>query len=229
MTRKDLDLSKRFTLVPSILSADFSRLESELKTVEDAGADWIHVDIMDGYFVPNMSMGRKALEACKKITQLPLDVHLMVQSPENFIEWYAQSGADHLTVHIEASPNIHRVLQRIHELGCKAGITLNPGTPAISLDSVLHLVDLVLVMTVNPGFGAQDFLPETLPKIREIRQKLDRINPPAKIMVDGGISTSTIRQVAEAGAQVFVAGNAIFKHPDGAAAGIAALKSELPS
>jgi ribulose-phosphate 3-epimerase len=219
---------KEFYIAPSILSADFSRLGDELKTIENAGADWIHVDIMDGHFVPNMSMGRKAVEACKKVSNLPLDVHLMVEFPENFVEWYAQSGADHLTVHIEATPNIHRVLQHIHELGCKAGIAINPGTPASTLDAVLHMVDLILVMTVNPGFGAQTFLPETLHKIKEIRQKLDQKNPEALIKVDGGISTSTIRDVAEAGAQVFVAGNAIFNHPSGPAVSISELKACLP-
>jgi ribulose-phosphate 3-epimerase len=216
-------VSKEYFIAPSILSADFSRLGDELGTIENAGADWVHVDIMDGHFVPNMSMGRKALEACKKVSHLPLDVHLMVEFPENFIEWYAQSGADHLTVQIEATPNIHRVLQHIHELGCKAGIAINPGTPASNLDAVLHMVDLILVMTVNPGFGGQTFLPETLIKIREIRQKLDQENPEALIQVDGGISTSTIRDVSQAGAQVFVAGNAIFNHPDGPAVSIAEL------
>ncbi len=219
---------KKLILAPSILAADFSDLGEQLSRVEKAGADWIHVDIMDGHFVPNMSMGRKALEACKRVSALPMDVHLMVERPEIFIEWYAESGADRLTVHVEASPTIHRVLQRIHELGCKVGISLNPGTPAASLDAVLHLVDLVLVMTVNPGFGAQKFLPETLPKIREIRRKLDQINPQALIQVDGGISSATIQQVIEAGAQVFVAGSAVFKHPDGPAAGVAALKAFLP-
>lgn len=220
-------MSKKFIVAPSILAADFSELGAQIKVVENAGADWIHVDIMDGHFVPNMSMGRKALEASKRITQLPLDVHLMVKNPESFVEWYAESGADHLIVHIEATPNIYRALQRIRELGCRVGITLNPGTPAASLDSVLHLVDQVLVMTVNPGFGSQSFLPATLPKIREIRRKLDQINPEALIQVDGGISAETIHQVIEAGAQVFVAGTAIFKHPDGPAAGIAALKACL--
>ena len=217
-------MSKEFIFAPSILSADFVRLGEELTTIENAGADWVHVDIMDGHFVPNMSMGRKALEACKEVSHLPLDVHLMVESPENFIEWYAQSGADHLTVHVEATPNIHRVLQRIHELDCKAGIAINPGTPVTALNAVLHLVDLVLVMTVNPGFGAQKFLPETLPKIQNIRKKLDQVHPNALIQVDGGISSATIGQVAEAGAQVFVAGNAVFKHPNGPAASIANLK-----
>jgi len=222
-------VSTKFLIAPSILSADFTQLREEILAVENAGADWIHVDIMDGHFVPNMSMGRKALEACKRAASLPIDVHLMVESPEKFIEWYAESGADRLTVHVEATPNIHRVLQRIRELGCKVGITLNPGTPANSLDPVLHLVDLVLVMTVNPGFGAQKFLPETLPKIREIRQKLDQINPEALIQVDGGISAKTIEQTIEAGAQIFVAGNAIFNHPDGPTAGIGALKRFFPS
>ncbi len=217
-----------FFIAPSILSADFSNLREEIRMVEHAGADWIHIDIMDGHFVPNMSMGRKALEACKQATSLPLDVHLMVESPENFVEWFAESGADRLTVHVEATTHIHRVLQRIRELGCQVGITLNPGTPASSLDAVLHMVDLVLVMTVNPGFGAQKFLPETLPKIREIRHKLDQINPKALIQVDGGISSATIGQVIEAGAQVFVAGNAVFKHVDGPAAGVSTLKAWLP-
>ena len=220
-------MPKNFIVAPSILAADFTKLGEQIKEVENAGADWIHVDIMDGHFVPNMSMGRKALEAAKRVTKLPMDVHLMVEQPENFIQWYADSGADHLTVHIEATPNIYRVLQRIRELDCKVGITLNPGTPASSLDTVLHLVDLVLVMTVNPGFGAQKFLPATLPKIREIRTKLDQVNPEAVIQVDGGISSATIGQVIEAGAQIFVAGSAIFKHSDGPAAGVAALKAQF--
>jgi len=219
---------QKYIIAPSILSADFSILREQLRLVENAGADWIHVDIMDGHFVPNMSMGRKALEACKRVSKLPLDVHLMVKEPENFIEWYAESGADRLTVHIEATVNIHRVLQRICELDCKIGISLNPGTPATSLDAVLHMVDLVLVMTVNPGFGAQKFLPETLPKIQEIRKNLDKINPKALIQVDGGISSATIEQVIEAGAQVFVAGNAIFKHQNGPAAGVAVLQAFIP-
>jgi ribulose-phosphate 3-epimerase len=221
-------VTNKFIIAPSILSANFSRLGEELKTIERAGADWVHVDIMDGHFVPNMSMGRKALEACREVTKLPLDVHLMVERPENFIDWYAQSGADHLTVHVEATPNIHRVIQQIHELGCRSGITINPGTPATAVDAVLHMVDLVLVMTVNPGFGAQKFIPETLSKIQKIRRKLDKINPDAMIQVDGGIAASTISQVAEAGAQVFVAGNAVFNHPDGPAESIKALRNCLP-
>ena len=219
---------KRFIIAPSILSADFTALGQQLKTAEDAGADWIHIDIMDGHFVPNMSMGRLAVEACRKTTQLPLDVHLMVKEPENFIEIYAKAGADHLTVHVESSPNIHRLLQKIKQLGCKAGITLNPGTPAAVLDPILHMVDLVLVMTVNPGYGGQEFLPEVLSKIKDIRQKLDLVNPGVLIEVDGGISTTTLPQVIDAGAQVFVAGNAIFNHPAGITAGIQAFSDSLP-
>ena len=166
-------MSPKYLIAPSILSANFSCLEDEIRALERAEADWIHVDIMDGHFVPNMSMGRKTLEACKQITQLPMDVHLMVQCPENFIEWYAESGADHLTVHIEATPNIHQVLRRIRELDCQAGITLNPGTPACTLDSVLHMVDQVLVMTVNPGYGGQTFIKRTLDKVAHLRAELD--------------------------------------------------------
>jgi len=184
---------------------------------------------MDGHFVPNMSMGRLAVEASRKITQLPLDVHLMVQEPENFLEIFAKAGANHLTVHVEATQHIHQTLQRIRQLGCKAGVVLNPGTPTSMIEPVLHLVDQVLVMTVNPGFGGQNFLPETLPKIAEIRQKLDRMNLDIPIEVDGGISTSTLKQVIGAGAQIFVAGNAIFNHPAGIRNGVQSLVDLFPS
>jgi len=221
-------LTKKYYIAASILSADFRELEKQIKKAEEAGCDWIHVDIMDGHFVPNMSMGRLALEACRKITELPLDVHLMVNNPERFINMFAESGANHLTVHVEATPNIHRLLQNIRELGCKVGITLNPGTSSFMIDPVIHMVDQVLVLTVNPGFGGQSFLHETLPKIKEIRQKLDQVNPDALIEVDGGISSSTLPQVIAAGAQVFVAGNAIFNHPEGIATGIQSLRDLLP-
>ena len=219
---------RQYVIAPSILSADFANLRQQVQTAEEAGANWFHIDIMDGHFVPNMSMGRLAVEACRRITQLPLDVHLMVKEPENFVEIYANAGADHITVHVEASLNIHRLLQKIKQLGCKVGITLNPGTPASSIDAVLHMVDLVLVMTVNPGYGGQEFLPETLTKIMDIRQKLDQVNPTALIEVDGGISTATLPKVIDAGAQVFVAGNAIFNHPAGISGGLQALLNHLP-
>lgn len=217
-----------YYIAPSILSADFSQLGQQIKEAEAAGGDWIHVDIMDGHFVPNMSMGIKAVEACRQITKLPIDVHLMVQEPEKFIQIYSQAGADHLTVHVEATANIHQLLKMIRDIGCKPGVTLNPGTPVSLLEPILHLVDLVLVMTVNPGYGGQEFLPETRPKIQAIRQILDQVNPEALIEVDGGISTKTLPEVLQAGAQVFVAGNAIFNHPAGISTGIKVLKDLLP-
>lgn len=224
---KDTSL-KTYRIAPSILSADFTQLGKQVEIVEKAGGDWIHIDIMDGHFVPNMSMGRLALEACRRVTMLPLDVHLMVREPEKFVEIFAKAGANHLTVHVEATPNIHRLLQNIHQLGCKVGVTLNPGTPAVAIKPVLHMVDIVLVMTVNPGYGGQKFIPQTLLKITEIRQELDRVNPNALIEVDGGIDTTTLPDLITAGAQVFVAGNAIFNHPEGIIKGVHALKNLLP-
>ena len=220
--------SRKYYIAPSILSADFTKLGEQVKIAENAGCDWIHIDIMDGHFVPNMSMGRLALEAWKRVIGLPLDDHLMVKQPEKFVKIFAESGADHLTVHVEATQNIHRLLQKIKELGCKPGITLNPGTPASAIKPIIHMVHHVLVLTVNPGFGGQDFLTETLPKIKKIRSKLDQVNPKALIQVDGGISPSTLPQVIAAGAQVFVAGKAIFNHPEGIPAGIQSLKNLLP-
>ena len=221
-------MSKKYLIAPSILSADHGQLTQQIKQAETAGGDWIHVDIMDGHFVPNMSMGPLALKASREATSLPQDVHLMVNEPEKFVEIYAKAGADHITIHVEATPNIHRAIQDIHELGCKAGIALNPGTPHIAAEPVLHLVDQVLVMTVNPGYGGQSFLAEVLPKIGKIRQILDQINPDAIIGVDGGIDASTLPLALDAGAGYFVSGNSIFNHPNGIAAGVQALKAKLP-
>jgi ribulose-phosphate 3-epimerase len=214
-------------LAPSILSADFTRLGAEIAACEAAGADWIHVDVMDGHFVPNLTLGPLVLEACRRATQLPLDVHLMIEKPENLLEAFAQAGASRLTVHVETCPHLHRTLQQIRALGVKAGVTLNPGTPAVLLKEILPLVDLVLVMTVNPGFGAQAFLPEMLPKIVEIRHLLDAIGSPAWLEVDGGVSEKTLPLLLEAGANAFVAGNAVFKHPQGIGAGVRVLKDLL--
>jgi ribulose-phosphate 3-epimerase len=214
-------------LAPSILSADFTRLGAEIAACEAAGADWIHVDDMDGHFVPNLTLGPLVLEACRRATQLPLDVHLMIEKPENLLEAFAQAGASRLTVHVETCPHLHRTLQQIRALGVKAGVTLNPGTPAVLLKEILPLVDLVLVMTVNPGFGAQAFLPEMLPKIVEIRHLLDAIGSPAWLEVDGGVSEKTLPLLLEAGANAFVAGNAVFKHPQGIGAGVRVLKDLL--
>jgi ribulose-phosphate 3-epimerase len=216
-----------FMIAPSILSADFTRLGEEIATCESAGADWIHIDVMDGHFVPNLTMGPLVVAACKRVTKLPLDVHLMVEKPENLLEAFAQAGANRLTVHVETCPHLHRTLQQIQSLGVKAGVTLNPATPVMMIEPVLPMVDLVLVMTVNPGFGAQIFLPETLSKIAEIRGMLDEINSAAWLEVDGGISDKTISSLLAAGADAFVSGNAIFKHPEGPAAGIHALRSKM--
>jgi ribulose-phosphate 3-epimerase len=217
-----------YLISPSILSADFRELAKQIHTAEKAGADWIHIDVMDGHFVPNLTMGSFIVETCRTITDLPLDVHLMVEEPETMLEDFVQAGASYLTVHIETCPHIHRTIQTIQELGCRAGITLNPGTPAAALTSILPFVDLVLVMTVNPGYAGQEFIPEMLPKIAQIRTILDEVNPGAKIQVDGGISAQTLPQTLDAGAEVFVAASAIFKHPQGIKAGIQTLREQFP-
>jgi len=216
-----------FILAPSILSADFLHLAEQIAQCEAAGADWIHIDVMDGHFVPNLTMGPFIVEACHRATRLPLDVHLMIEQPERLLEAFAHAGATTLTVHVETCPHLHRTLQQIKSLGCRAGVVLNPGTPAFAIEEVLHLVDLVLVMSVNPGFSGQAFLPEVLPKIHSIRQKLDKISSPAWLEVDGGLTAETIPLVRQAGATAFVAASAIFRHPQGIAAGIGALREAL--
>jgi ribulose-phosphate 3-epimerase len=182
---------------------------------------------MDGAFVPNITVGPLVVEACRRATGLPLDVHLMIERPERHLEAFVQAGASSITVHVESSPHLHRTLQHLKFLGVRAGVTLNPATPAGLIAPVLHMVDLVLVMTVNPGFGAQEFLPETLPKVAEIRRMLDGIGSQAYLEVDGGIAADTIQSARESGATAFVAGNAVFNHPDGIAGGIQALRQEL--
>jgi len=214
-------------LAPSILSADFTRLGADLAACEAAGADWIHVDVMDGHFVPNMTLGPLVVQACRRATNLPLDVHLMIENPENMLEAFAQAGADRLTVHVETCPHLHRTIQQIQALNVKAGVTLNPSTPAIMLKEVLHMVDLVLVMTVNPGFGGQSFIVEMLPKIAELRRALSESGASAWLEVDGGVSEKTLPALLEAGADVFVAGNSVFTHPQGIQAGIQTLQAVL--
>jgi ribulose-phosphate 3-epimerase len=219
--------NSRLILVPSILSADFTRLGEQLALCEAAGADWIHVDVMDGDFVPNITVGPMIVEACRRATSLPLDVHLMIEQPERHLEAFAGAGATSITVHVETCPHLHRTVQQIKELGVRAGVTLNPSTPAALIAPVVHFADLVLVMTVNPGFGGQTFIPETLPKVAEIRRMLDTIESPAWLEVDGGIAAETIQSTREAGATAFVAGNAVFHHPAGIAEGIRALRDHL--
>jgi len=217
-------MTKPYVIAPSILSAEFERLGEEIATCETTGADWIHVDVMDGHFVPNITMGPVVVEACRRVTSLPLDVHLMIEKPERHLEAFARAGASHLTVHVETCPHLYRTLQQIKDLGCMAGVTLNPGTPASAIQSVLPLADLVLVMSVNPGFSGQAYLSDMEAKVTEIRQLLDAIGSSAWLEVDGGISSKTLPRMLAAGANAFVAGNAIFRHPEGIAGGIKALK-----
>ncbi|HEY5271586.1 MAG TPA: ribulose-phosphate 3-epimerase [Anaerolineales bacterium] len=218
---------KSYIIAPSILSADFTRLGEQIAEAESAGADWIHMDVMDGHFVPNLTMGPVVVEACRRATSLPLDVHLMIEHPENLLEAFAQAGASSLIVHVETCPDITGTLKTIRSLGCKAGVTLNPATPASDIEPALMLVDQVLVMTVHPGYSGQEFMPEILIKVAEIRRRLDESHSPAWLEVDGGITAATISRVREAGANAFVAANAIFHHPDGIAAGIRSLRKAV--
>ena len=220
-------MTDKYILAPSILAADMTQLGNQISAAEAAGADWIHIDVMDGRFVPNITMGQFIVEACRRVTQLPLDVHLMIEKPEDHLETFVKAGASVLTVHVETCPHLHRTLQHIKSLGCKAGVVLNPGTAVGAIEPVLGLADLVLVMSVNPGFGGQRFIPESLARIKEIRQKLDALGSSAWLEVDGGVSVETIAQLREAGTTAFVAGTSVFKHPEGIEAGVKTLKSFL--
>jgi ribulose-phosphate 3-epimerase len=197
-------------IAPSILSADFTRLGDEIRAVEAAGADVIHVDVMDGHFVPNITIGPLVVRAVRAVTDLPVDVHLMITDPDRYLKDFIDAGADWVTVHVEACVHLHRTLACIKDLGRKAGAVLNPATSLTTLEYVLAEVDLVMLMSVNPGFGGQSFIPSAIDKIRRLRQMLDAVNPGAGIEVDGGIGPATIGAVAEAGANIFVAGSAIY-------------------
>jgi ribulose-phosphate 3-epimerase len=204
----------RVHIAPSLLSADFGRLADEIRMCEAGGADWIHVDVMDGRFVPNLTFGTKAIEVARRTTTLPIDVHLMVVKPEGYFDDFAAAGANVLTIHPEVSPHLHRQLARIRELGCQAGAALNPSTPLSAVSEVVLELDLLLIMTVNPGFGGQQFIEEGVDKVRRARQMLDAGRSSARLEVDGGINRDTIARVWRAGADTFVAGNAIFGAPD---------------
>jgi len=201
-------------IAPSILSADFGRLGAEVKAVSDAGADWIHVDVMDGHFVPNLTIGPPVIQFVKKATRLPLDVHLMIETPERWLDDYARAGADLLCVHAEASPHLHRTIQAIRALGKRAAVALNPATPLAVLDHVLSDLSMVLLMSVNPGFGGQSFIPQILDKIRTLRAEADRRGLALDIEVDGGIKVENVATVAAAGANVIVSGSGIFGEKD---------------
>jgi ribulose-phosphate 3-epimerase len=212
-------------IAPSILSADFSKLGEEIKDAAFGGADWIHVDVMDGHFVPNLTLGPVVLSAIRPLTQLPIDVHLMIDNPDAYIPAFAKAGADYISVHVEACVHLHRTLSFIREQGVKAGVVLNPATPLSAIELVLSQVDLVLIMTVNPGFGGQEFIPETIAKIKQLKEMLTaRGLSHIHIEVDGGINEETAYLVAQAGADVLVAGHAVFGQTDRGKA-IAAIRS----
>jgi len=222
-------MERRIHIAPSVLAADFSRLGEQVRTTEAAGADMIHVDVMDGHFVPNLSVGVPVVAALRRVTRLPLDVHLMIAEPVRYVEDFARAGADILTVHPEADVHLHRTLQRIRALGIRAGVALNPGTSETALRYVLPLTDLVLVMTVNPGFGGQAFLSEMVAKVRAVRQMLNAAGSAALLSVDGGITPLTAPLLITEGADTLVAGSAIFGAPEGIPLAMAALRSAAVS
>ena len=211
-------------IAPSLLAADFARLGEEARAVETAGADWLHLDVMDGHFVPNITFGPLVVKALRPHTKLPLDVHLMIAPCDPYIDAFADAGADHISIHPESGPNMHRSLQRIRALGKKSGVVLNPATPVESILWVLDLVDIIMVMTVNPGFGGQAFIASQLPKIALLRQAIDASGHDIRLQIDGGVTAQTARSCLDAGADVLVAGSAVYGKPDYAAA-IAAIRT----
>ena len=219
----------RVKLSPSILSADAAAFGEQVGQAVSAGADYIHVDVMDGHFVSNLTFGPLLVDALRAKTDVPLDVHLMIESPGDFIAEFAKAGASIITVHVEACTHLHRVIHQIKEAGVRAGVALNPGTPISAIEEVLPDVDLVLAMTVNPGFPAQKFIPSVVPKIRKLRALLDELSLDAELEVDGGINASTVAQVVDAGARVLVAGSAIFNDRESVAEAVARLRDSIPS
>lgn len=214
-------------IAPSILSADFVRLGDEIAAAEAAGADWIHVDVMDGQFVPNITIGPVVLKAVRRATRLPLDIHLMIVEPERYVADFIAAGADRVTVHVETCPHLNRTVQQIRAAGARPGVVINPATPLGAIEEILPDIDLLLLMTVNPGFGGQQFIAASLDKIRRARALRAQTGSSAEIEVDGGIDAHTAPAVVEAGATVLVAGSAVFKHPAGIAAGLQALREAI--
>jgi ribulose-phosphate 3-epimerase len=222
-----IEMLKKYVIAPSILSADFTRLGEEIAACEAAGADWLHIDVMDGHFVPNITMGQFIVAACRRVTNLLLDVHLMIEKPERHLESFAKAGASRLNVHVETCPHLDDTLRQIKSLGCEAGVALNPDTPVEPIEAFMNQAELILVMSVYPGFSGQEFIPGTFAKVAAIRRKLDELNSPAWIEVDGGVSLENIQEVKNAGATAFVAATAVFKHPRGTEAGLKALRAKI--
>jgi ribulose-phosphate 3-epimerase len=222
-------MMNKYVISTSILSADFTRLGEEIADCEAAGADWLHVDVMDGHFVPNITMGPFIVQHCRRISRLPLDVHLMIEGPERYIDAFAKAGASGLTVHVETCPDLFSTLKQIKSQGCWAGIVLNPATPVSAIEPFLGEADLVLVMSVNPGYSGQKFMPETISKVAEVRKQLDVINSSAWLEVDGGIDHDTLPLMKKAGATAFVSATAVFKNPGGTQAGIKSLRDVITS
>ncbi len=220
-------MTRRIRIGPSILSSDFLRLGEELAAIEDAGADFVHVDIMDGRFVPNITVGLPIVEAVRRGTTLPIDVHLMIAEPERWIDQFAAAGADYLTIHAEATTHLDRTLRAIAEAGAEPGVSVNPATPLVMLEEVLSFVRQVLIMSVNPGFGGQTFIPSSLDKIRRLREALDERNPTCLLEVDGGINATNVASVVGAGGDSLVVGSAVFNHPDGVEAAIKELRQAI--
>ena len=212
-------------IAPSILSCDFARLGDEIAAVESGGADWIHVDVMDGHFVPNITIGPLIVEAARRATDLPLDVHLMIDEPIRFVEDFARAGSDVITVHVEACTHLHRTVERIREVGARPGLALNPGTPLEMVTDVVANVDLLLIMSVNPGFGGQSYIAASTQKLARARALLDEVGSEAELEVDGGASASNVAEIVGAGADVVVAGSAVYGHQDGAGAGVRVIRA----